>query len=278
MSDKSKTEKSPADGPKARLKVIAAEVLKKAQRTVLPDTLVVLGSGFKEFAQTLKDTTTLDLQELPGFPVPAVTGHGNQLIIGRSGKKEVVVLTGRVHLYEGYLPDDIVYALRVLHFAGVRRTLLTNASGSVDGTVRPGTVLLISDQINLTGQNCLIGNRELGAEFVDMSAVYDQAWRKKIKKAATAVRPGVYAGLTGPAFETPAEAKYLKKIGANVVGMSTVLEAMAARQLGMQVAGLSFVTNWSGGMGKELDHLEVLAMAKKHGPKLVKILAAAVNV
>ena len=267
-----------AKGLKQRLESSAAEVLHKIGLDSIPETLVILGSGFKEFVNGLKNPTVVDLQKLSGFPVPKVTGHGATLAVGMAGKTPVAVLSGRVHLYEGYSGQEVVHALRVMHFAGAKRIVLTNASGSLDKKIKPGTVMVMTDHINLTGHTCLASSHELGAEFQDMSAVYDSKWIKKIRKSDSKIIGGVYVGLTGPAYETPAEANYYRKGGGDVVGMSTVLEAMAARQLGMTVAGISFVTNMSGGMGEKLDHADVLAIAKKNSARLVKILNAAVQV
>jgi len=264
-------------GLKQKLQACAAEVLHKAGQESLPETLVVLGSGFSGFTKDIKEPLSIDLHKLTGFPVPKVAGHGSALVIGKVGKVPVAVLSGRVHTYEGYSASEVVHSIRVMYFAGAKRVILTNASGGLDKKFKPGTVVVISDQINLTGQSCLIGSRELGAEFQDMSEVYDARWAKKIKKADAAIKSGIYVGLAGPAYETPAEAKFFRLGGGDVVGMSTVQEAMAARQLGMKVAGLSFVTNMSGGMGEILDHADVLALAKKNASRLAKILNVAVQ-
>lgn len=261
-----------------RLEQSARVIQAATQRQTLPSTLVILGSGFKGFEQTLRNTTEISLSEIIHFPVPRVAGHGASLIIGETSDREVCVLTGRVHLYEGYSPHEVVYPIRVLSTLGVQSLLITNASGSVDPTIRPGTVVLPKDQINLTAQNCLIGEdaRELGSIFVDMSQVYHASWRQKVLTSTTPhnlnLAEGIYAGLLGPSYETPAETAMLRNLGANIVGMSTVQEVIAARHLKLNCLVMSFVTNMTGGLGDELTHEHVIDIVDKHKDSLFGLL------
>jgi purine-nucleoside phosphorylase len=262
-----------------RVEASAGSVSRALGREVLPDTLVVLGSGFKGFEDQLGSSRRVDLADVDHMPVPKVEGHGASLVVGEIKGRAVAVMTGRVHLYEGWAPADVVYPLRVLSTLGVQRVLLTNAAGSVDAKILPGSVILVRDHLNLTGMNCLIGAdaREIGPIFQDMSACYDKEWRAGIA-AGGGVTEGVYAGLTGPTYETPAETAMLRGLGAHVVGMSTVQEAIAARQLKMRVACLSFVTNLAGGLGGQTSHGEVLDLASRHRSALHGLIARAVTV
>ncbi len=259
----------------------SARALEARLGAKVPDLLVVLGSGFKGFEAALAVEKTLELAEIPHFPVPAVEGHGAALVVGTARGRRVAVLTGRVHLYEGFSPDEVVYPLRAVIAAGVAKVILTNASGSVDPGVRPGTVLLVNDHLNLTGRNCLASAdaRALGTVFVDMVACYDKAWREALKNAAPGMTvDGIYAGLLGPSYETPAETAMVGRLGAHVVGMSTVLEVIAARQLGVKVVGLSFVSNFAGGLSDAVNHGEVLSSGIQHKSKLHELLLKAIEV
>lgn len=240
----------------------------------LPSTLVILGSGFKGFEACLRAAKLVELKDLPHFPVPKVAGHGAALVVGSTGATQVVVLTGRVHLYEGHEASEVVYPIRALASLGVKRVLLTNAAGSVTPRLKPGDVVLVRDQINLTGKSCLMGPeaKELQPLFVDMGEAFDLAWRKGIRERLKTLTEGIYAGVLGPAYETPAETRMLATLGADVVGMSTVQEVIAARQLGLAVACLSFVTNMAGGLGAPLSHSEVLALVDRHQTTLHDLL------
>jgi len=266
-----------------KLEASAADIRAKLGREHLPPTLIVLGSGFKGFVGQLAQTSTVDLATVRGMPVPRIAGHGGALVIGHTWGKaatEVAVLTGRVHLYEGHDASAVAYPIRVLAQLGIQRVLLTNAAGSVEPTLQPGETVLVSDQINLTGASCLAGPEaaELGPVFIDMGQTFDAAWRAGILKQAAGIKEGVYAGVRGPAYETPAETRMLGRLGAQVVGMSTVQEVLAARQLGLAVACLSFVTNMAGGLGGQLDHAEVLALVARHQGPLHELLALAAGV
>lgn len=257
-----------------------AEIIKKQTgRETLPDTLVILGSGFKGFERNLQNPLELDLSGIGNMPVPKVEGHGSSLVIGELNGREICVLTGRVHIYEGYSPSEVVFPIRVMSTLGVQRILLTNAAGSVDTSIRPGDVVLLKDHINLTGQNCLVGHeaRALGQVFIDMSNAYDKIWRQEILKKEPLIE-GIYAGVLGPSYETPAETSMISGLGANVVGMSTVLEAIAARQLNLKVAALSFVTNMAGGLGGTLDHEDVVELALENRDRLHRLISNVLGV
>lgn len=240
---------------------------------------VILGSGFKGFEDLLQSRVTIPLHAIPHMPSPTVKGHGATLVLGSLNNEKIFVLTGRVHMYEGLSADQIVYPLRLLGHLGLSHVLLTNASGSVNPHILPGTVVAVKDQINFTGRNCLVGPdaRELGEVFVDMGSSYDADWRAAIRKLDT-IPEGVYAGVLGPSYETPAETKMLGLLGADVVGMSTVQETLAARQLGIKVACLSFVTNMAGGLGNSLDHHDVIRMAQSRSEALRSLVAKSIGV
>jgi purine-nucleoside phosphorylase len=179
-------------------------------------------------------------------------------------------------MYEGYSAQDAVYALRVMGCLGVRKVVLTNAAGSVRIERRPGDAMLLADHINLTGQNCLIGSSpDFGPQFVDMVNAYDRQWRERIE-TQTRIHSGVYVGLMGPNYETPAETRMLGQIGGDVVGMSTVQETIAARQMGMKVAALSLITNYAGGLSDAVNHQEVLETGKQRSHAMVQILQTAI--
>ncbi|MEN9834678.1 MAG: hypothetical protein RL011_871 [Pseudomonadota bacterium] len=246
----------------------------------LPATLVVLGSGFKGFEKSLSHSSTVELNELPHVASPSVQGHGASLVIGEAGSTPVAVMTGRLHMYEGLSAHDVVYPLRVLATLGVKRVLLTNASGSLRADIPPGRLVAITDQINFTGTSCLMGpdGKFFGKQFLDMASAFDKSWLEKICQLDGAISKGVYVGVLGPAYETPAEARMLSGLGADVVGMSTVQEVLAAHQLGLKVACLSFVTNMSGGLGETLTHDDVLDLVAKNQERLQSILIRALGV
>lgn len=253
----------------------AQDLLEKMDRKVLPPIVVVLGSGFKPFVEKIEDGKEVPFSEIRHFPVPSVAGHGASFVCGKIGDQEILVMTGRIHMYEGHLAQDVVYPLRVLSTVGIQNVILTNASGSVDPNIKPGTAMIMDDHINLTGQNCLVGDaKEFGGSlFVDMGNAYDKDWRQAVlERTDESVIAGVYAGLLGPNYETDAEVKMLRSMGANVVGMSTVQEAIAAVHLKMKVAGVSFVTNMAGSNIGGLNHQEVLDLAADNESKLCDLL------
>ena len=230
-----------------------------------PQCALVLGSGLGAFADTLADAVVLHYSAIPFYPVPTAEGHAGRLVIGRIGGVVVAALQGRVHLYEGHSVTDVVFPMRVIGRMGIRGAILTNAAGGISKEYSQGCLVVIRDHINLTGTSPLIGpnDRRFGIRFLDMSEAYDACWRdatlEEARKLGLEVFSGVYAGLPGPSYETPAEIRYLRHIGADLVGMSTVNEVIAARHMGMRVLAISCVTNMAAGMlNGPITHKEVL--------------------
>jgi purine-nucleoside phosphorylase len=245
---------------------------------------LVLGSGLGTFAEKLGDRVAVPYDQIPHFPVPSgVVGHAGELVFGRAGKTPVVVLSGRIHFYEGRPMAEVVFPARVLARLGVRAAILTNAAGGIRLSFRPGDLMLLSDHINGFGTNPLMGPNEeaLGPRFPDMSAVYDPALRGILKREARRLqiplREGVYVGLHGPSYETPAEIRAWRRLGADAVGMSTVPEAIALRHAGVRVLGISTITNMAAGiLKKPLEHSEVLKTTRRVGERFVRLLTASV--
>lgn len=230
------------------------------------DAAVVLGSGLNDYATTLEGAIEIPYGDIPHFPTPRVEGHAGSLFSARAGDGHVLLFAGRVHTYEGWAMPDIVFAVRTAAVAGCHTAVITNASGGIsDG---PGTLVAIRDHINLTGRNPLVGDNDerLGPRFPDMSAAYHPEVRGLIAAAAQRAgipyREGVYAWFLGPSYETPAEVEMAKRMGADLVGMSTVPEAIALRHMGVRVGGISLVTNHASGIGDTpLSHEEVTEVA-----------------
>jgi len=246
---------------------------------VTPQTGVVLGSGLGEFADTLVEKTVIEYADIPHFRKVSVSGHAGRLILGRIGTSFVAVLQGRYHYYEGHDIGDVVFPVRVLAALGIRSLLLTNAAGGIGNELQPGDLVIIRDHINLMGVNPLRGRNDerLGPRFPDMSAVYDPDFQEVIADAqrglGLTVKKGVYAGLIGPSYETPAEIRMLKTLGADTVGMSTVPEAICARHMGVRVAGISCVTNLAAGISKQpLNHAEVTETAERVKKDFTRLL------
>jgi purine-nucleoside phosphorylase len=256
----------------------------RGKRDAAPRVGLVLGSGLGSFAERLKNRVAIAYEEIPHFPVPSgVVGHAGELVLGDVGRTPVVVMSGRVHFYEGRPMTDVVYPARVLARLGVGAVVLTNAAGGVRRTYKPGDLMLISDHINAFGTNPLIGPNEeaLGARFPDMSAVYDKKLRSLAKSTArelgVPLREGVYLGNSGPSYETPAEIRAYRSLGADAVGMSTIPEAIALRHAGVRVIGISTITNMAAGiLPQPLVHAEVLAVTKRVGQRFVALLTALV--
>jgi purine-nucleoside phosphorylase len=248
-----------------------------------PQVGIVLGSGLGGFAETLQEAVSIPYADIPHFPRPTAVGHGGALVMGASGGVPVAVLSGRVHLYEGQSPQQVVLPVRALGRLGVRILVLTNAAGAIREDLRPGELLVIDDHINFMGQNPLTGPNEegLGERFIDMSQAYDPGLRavalKALERAGFPQRTGVYVGFLGPSYETPAEIRMARTMGAAAVGMSTIPEVLAARHMGLRVLGLSCLTNMAAGIlpGK-VDHREVLAMGERVRAGLGLVLAAIV--
>jgi purine-nucleoside phosphorylase len=252
-----------------------------------PKIAVVLGSGLGAFAERLTDATKIAYEKIPGFPRATAIGHAGKLIVGnlrgKPGSVPVAVMQGRVHLYEGHSAQDVVFPTRVLRRMGVRTVILTNAAGGIADGLKPGALVLIRDHINLQGVNPLAGanDENWGPRFPDMSYAYAATYREiaqnEARRLGIELREGVYAGLAGPSYETPAEIRYLKTVGAELVGMSTVAETIAARHAGMGVLGISCVTNLAAGRaGRLLDHEEVLAVGQRVEKELGALLGAVI--
>jgi purine-nucleoside phosphorylase len=235
-----------------------------------PQVALVLGSGLGGFAESLEERTTIPYAEIPSFPRSSVEGHSGSLIAGRFRGVPLFVMAGRVHAYEGYAAEEVVFPARVLGTLGVRILVLTNAAGAVNTAFKPGELMILTDHINFTGLNPLVGPQyaDLGQRFTDMTEGYHpklvSACEQSARRIGLNMRKGVYLGLLGPSFETPAEIRMFRNLGADAVGMSTVLECIAANQMGMKVLGISCITNMAAGiLPKKLDHKEVMEVGAK---------------
>jgi purine-nucleoside phosphorylase len=259
---------------------IAALVDGVRRRTdVVPEVGIVLGSGLGGLADDLEDAVAIPFAELPGWPAATAPGHVGRLLLGRLGGRAVVMLQGRFHLYEGNDPGLVVQPMLLFRALGARVVVLTNAAGGLDPSFGPGTLMIMRDHINLTGRNPLIGPNadELGPRFPDMTEAWSPRLRAGLRAAAATegveMREGIYVGLTGPTYETPAEVRMLAALGGDAVGMSTVLECIAARWVGLEVCGVSLVTNAGAGYtGAPLTHEEVLEAGASAGPRLANVI------
>jgi purine-nucleoside phosphorylase len=245
---------------------------------------LVLGSGLGAFANSLEKATAIPYGEIPRFPVSTAIGHTGELVIGYCQGVPVAVMSGRAHFYEGYTLQQVVFPVRVLGRMGVKILILTNAAGSVNVAYKPGELMVISDHINFMGGNPMTGpnDDQLGLRFFDMSEAYDPQLReiaeKACWKAGVTVRKGVYIAFTGPSYETPAEIRMSRTLGADAVGMSTVPEVIAARHMGIRVLGISCITNMAAGVIKKpLDHREVLEVGEKVKAGLIDVLGRIVQ-
>jgi purine-nucleoside phosphorylase len=231
---------------------------------------IVLGSGLGGFAEDLKDAVAIPYQEIPGFARSTVEGHAGRLVIGKIGEVAIAAMQGRFHFYEGYSLEQVTFPTRVLKLLGVHTLLLTNAAGTLNIEFTPGSLMLISDHLNLLGDNPLRGENDprFGPRFPDLTSVYAPELQSVVIDEARAmglnVRRGIYAGLSGPSYETPAEIHMLRSLGADAVGMSTVPEAIVARHMNMRVVGISCITNLAAGVSDALvDHSQVMATGER---------------
>lgn len=266
----------PAEQP-ARLAALEAAV--RARTDIVPEVGIVLGSGLGGLADDVEDPVAIPFAELPGWPAATAPGHVGRLLLGRLAGRNVVMLQGRFHVYEGNDPGLVVQPVLLFGKLGARVVVLTNAAGGVDPAFRPGTLMVIRDHLNLTGRTPLLGPNadEIGPRFQDLTDAWNPALRESLHAAGRAegvdLVEGVYAGLLGPQYETPAEVRMLRTLGADAVGMSTVLECIAARWCGLEVCGVSLVTNAGAGYsGEPLTHEEVLAAGAEAGPRLAKVI------
>ena len=234
------------------------------------ETAVVLGSGLGDYAEEFEDTKEISYRDIPHFPVSTAPGHAGKLISGTKAGKRVLIMSGRLHMYEGFPLEQIVFPIRVLKLMGVKNLILTNAAGGVNESFRPGDLMLITDYINLTGRSPLTGPNEsmFGPRFPDMSSAFSRELRQAALESAGEIhldlRQGVYCWMPGPCYETPAEIRMIRMLGADAVGMSTVPDAMAAVHAGMNVLGISCITNMAAGiLNQAITHQEVLEVGRK---------------
>lgn len=239
------------------------------------DTAIILGSGLNALVHEAAAEDTISYSEFSELPKTSVPGHAGRFVRGNANGRSVVYAQGRVHLYEGHSARDVTAGVRILAAAGIRRLILTNAAGAANEIFAPGSWMMIADHINLTGTTPLLGR----GEFVDMTEAYSREWRAEFARSAKSLgmvlHEGVYAGLLGPQYETPAEVRMLRRLGADAIGMSTVLEVIQARALGLEVAAFSCLTNWAAGIGTgSLSHNEVLEMGKAAAGTFSRLLKA----
>ena len=247
----------------------AADQIRSSAKTE-PSVAIVLGSGLGAFADELTESTSLAYKDIAGFAQATVEGHAGRLVIGKAGEVPIAAMQGRFHFYEGYSLEDVTFPIRVLKSLGVRTLILTNAAGSLNTEFTPGSLMVISDHINLMGVNPLIGRNDerFGPRFPDLTSTYDPDLQNIVIEEARAMkidmRRGVYAALTGPSYETPAEIHMVRTLGADAVGMSTVPEALVARHMQMRVLGVSCITNMAAGvLDKPINHEEVIETGER---------------
>lgn len=261
----------------------AADAVRTFLGSRKPAALIVLGSGLGDLADHLDGATRLPYRDIPGFPIPTVEGHKGELVLGRLGGRDVLAQAGRFHIYEGHDAATSALCIRTAAALGVGTVLLTNAAGGIRRTFKPGTLMLIADHVNLQFQSPLIGAVRTGEQrFPDMSDPYDPGLRELARDVArergVPLEEGVYAGLLGPNYETPAEVRMLERLGADAVGMSTVAEVIAARALGMRCLGISTVTNLASGIGHSaLSHAEVMETARAVQRHMVSLFTGVIE-
>ncbi len=262
---------------RARLDLLEAAVRRRTGLT--PRIAMVLGSGLGGLADLVEEPVAIPFAELPGWPIASAPGHAGRLLLGSLDGVPVACLQGRLHLYEGLDALKVIEPVLLARRLGASTVVLTNAAGGVNPAYQAGTLMLISDHLNLTGRSPLLGPNDdaVRPRFLDLTAVYDLELRAALRAAGTsegvALEEGIYAGLLGPSYETPAEVRMLRALGADAVGMSTVMEAIAARWAGMRVCGVSLVTNPGAGLSATpLSHDEVLLAANEAGPRLGRVL------
>lgn len=255
----------------------------RAKTKFVPKVALILGSGLGDYADGIQIEQTIDYTQIEGFPVSTVAGHKGRFVFGYVNETPVVIMQGRIHYYEGYAMSDVVLPTRLMGMLGAEKLILTNAAGGINYDYKPGDFMLITDHIAVGVPNPLIGENldELGVRFPDMSEVYSASMREIIKqeaeKLSIPLQEGVYVQLTGPAYETPAEIRMCRNWGGDAVGMSTACEAMAARHMGMEVCGISCITNLAAGMSsQQLDHKEVQETADRVAEQFKKLITAVV--
>ena len=252
--------------------------------TFKPEIALILGSGLGDYADTMEVVETLDYHDIEGFPVSTVPGHKGRFVFGYAGGVPIVAMQGRVHFYEGYKPQDVVLPIRLMKLMGAKVLFLTNAAGGINRSFNAGDFMLITDQISMSVPSPLIGENidELGVRFPDMSEVYSRRLRKIIENSAVTagvpLRRGVYIQTTGPQYETPAEIRAYERLGADAVGMSTAIEAIAARHAGMEICGISCISNLAAGISvNPLTHAEVQETADRVAPLFKKLVTQSIK-
>jgi purine-nucleoside phosphorylase len=264
---------------------LAAEYVRKKLETKknlgIPKIAIVLGSGLGDFANDLQDSVSISYSEIPHFPQSTAVGHAGKMVIGKLGELTIAAMQGRVHQYEGYNVKQAAFPVRVFGRLGLKAVILTNAAGGINPSYGQGALVLMTDHINLQGANPLTGPNEerFGPRFPDLTEAYDKQFRNFAKEEATRLdiklHEGVYAALAGPSYETPAEIRYLRTIGADLVGMSTVPEVIVARHMGIRVLAISCVTNMAAGLsGETINHEEVLETGRRVRGIFLKLLTA----
>ena len=256
-----------------------ANAIKEKLDNFTPKVAIVLGSGFGEVNDSIENKVEISYKDVPNMPVSTVAGHKGSFIFGNIENTKVAVMNGRVHLYEGYSVEQVVLPIRVLRLLGCETIILTNAAGGISYNLKAGDLMALNDHISVFAPNPLIGKNidQLGTRFPDMSCAYDRELTKLLSntaiKCGNPLKEGVYAQLTGPSYETPAEIRMLRSMGADAVGMSTVCEVIAARHCGLKVVAMSLITNLACGMeNKELNHKEVQEMGANITPKISKLI------
>ncbi|MFC4617871.1 purine-nucleoside phosphorylase [Camelliibacillus cellulosilyticus] len=250
-----------------------------AKTKMVPDLGLILGSGLGDLANDIQEPTIIDYKDIPHFPESTVAGHAGRLVIGDLEGKKVVAMQGRFHYYEGYDMQEVTFPVRVMRRLGAAALVVTNACGGMNSQFKPGDLMIITDHLNMTGQNPLIGPNDevFGPRFPDMSAAYSKALiacaEKTAEEEGIAVQKGVYAAITGPSYMTPAELIMLRNLGADALGMSTVPEVIVANHMGMKVLGIACVTDMA--IGEELEaltHEQVMAVAERTKPRFMRLM------
>ena len=250
----------------------------------VPEIGLILGSGLGDYADRIENKIVIPYNELPDFPQSTVVGHSGQFVMGEICGRKVIAMQGRVHYYEGYTQREITMPVRIMKALGIDKIIITNAAGGVNKNFKPGTLMMLEDHINYSGSNPLIGENpdEFGARFPDMSAVYSKEYRKNLKELAKEsgieLEEGVYMMFSGPSYETPAEVRMARIVGADAVGMSTVPEAIVCSQMGVKILGISCITNCAAGiLDQPLNHAEVVETATRVKKEFIKVLDIALE-
>lgn len=260
-------------------KVLGAKKFIESKTAFKPEVGLILGSGLSEVSENLQNPVVLDYREIPGFPLTSVSGHPGKLILGNFNNRQLIVMQGRIHYYEKYSLDEVTFPMRVLGMLGIKLLIITSAVGAINLNFHPGMLVFLKDFINFMGANPLRGEHfpEFGERFPDMSTVYDKKLRQLALKICRRLKiksaEGVYLATSGPSYETPAEIRAFRRLGADVVGMSMVPESIVAAQMGIKILGTTYISNYASGViNKKLSHQEVMEVGKKVSEKLVEFI------